>query len=113
MSRGRTRYLAHREAARALVHELLARHNAHYKHAVRRVFIKDHRARWGSCSQRGNLNFNYRILFLPPHLQAYVVVHELCHLQHFNHSPAFWASVAQAVPGYAQCRKELRRVRIA
>ncbi|NBS67881.1 M48 family peptidase [bacterium] len=66
------------------------------------------RTRWGSCSKRGNLNFNYRILFLPPHLADYLIVHELCHLKEFNHSPRFWALVAQGCPNYHACKKELR-----
>lgn len=105
--------MRYKEDARALVHAQLARWNQHYNLPLRKVFIKNSRSRWGSCSSIGNLNFNYRIAFLPPHLQEYVVVHELAHLKHFNHSAEFWALVAEAIPGYKECRAELRRVRMA
>ncbi len=94
------------------MHALISRLNAHYGYAVRRVFIKNSRSRWGSCSEHRNLNFNYRLLFLPPHLAEYVVAHELCHLREMNHSPAFWALVAETVPQYKSARAELRKIRI-
>jgi len=108
LSRRRTHYLHHREEARRLVKERLSHWNEHYKHPLRKIFIKQHRSRWGSCSERGNLNFNYKIIFLPPVLQDYIVVHELCHLREFNHSPAFWALVAQTLPDYLARRRALR-----
>lgn len=111
-TRGQKHYQAHKEAARQLVHAHLAEWNQHYQLPLRKVFIKNSRSRWGSCSALGNLNFNYRLVFLPPRLQRYVVVHELCHLRHFNHGPEFWALVAQVVPDYEQCRREIRRVQL-
>ncbi len=112
MRRGtRAHYLAHKEAARAQVRARLAQFNQYYGYSLRKVFIKNLRSRWGSCSERGNLNFNYKIIFLPPEVADYVVVHELCHLCEFNHSPAFWALVAQTIPSYKQLRKILRAVR--
>ncbi|HVV15035.1 MAG TPA: M48 family metallopeptidase [Candidatus Paceibacterota bacterium] len=106
------KFQLYKEEARALVHALIARLNAHYDYAVRRVFIKNSRSRWGSCSEHGNLNFNYRLLFLPPRLAEYVVTHELCHLKEMNHSPAFWALVEETIPDYKKARKALRRIRI-
>ncbi len=104
-------YQANKEAARELVLRKLAQHNAHYHLVWGRVAIRNTRSRWGSCSKKGNLNFNYRVILLPEHLQDYLVVHELCHLRHFNHSKHFWSLVAEAVPKYAQCRAELARWR--
>jgi predicted metal-dependent hydrolase len=104
-------YATHKEAARALVHERLAHYNQHYGFIYHRVSIKNTRSRWGSCSSLGNLNFNYKIIFLPAHLQDYIVVHELCHLSELNHSQAFWALVAEQVPNYAARIAELRRFR--
>jgi predicted metal-dependent hydrolase len=75
------RYKLYKEEARALVHAKLSQFNEYYKHPLKKVFIKNHRARWGSCSSRGNLNFNYKILFLPEALQDYLIVHELAHLK--------------------------------
>ncbi|MDP4020583.1 MAG: M48 family metallopeptidase [Candidatus Adlerbacteria bacterium] len=109
---GRVRYLKYKEHARHIVHTHLVEWNRHYQLPVKKVFIKNHKSRWGSCSERGNLNFNYRLVFLPPHLQAYLVIHELCHLAHFNHGPEFWALVAQTVPSYKRCRREIRQTRL-
>lgn len=95
-------YLKHKEAARALVLERLAHFNQYYGFCYGRVSIKAQRRCWGSCSSLSNLNFNYRILFLPPDLQDYIVVHELCHLEELNHGPAFWALVEKTIPDYKQ-----------
>ncbi len=108
LPRTRAAYLANKERARALVLELLGRHAPAYGFRYGRVFIKDLRRNWGSCSELGNLNFNYKLAFLPPELAEYVVVHELCHLAEFNHSPAFWALVGRALPDAAARRKRLR-----
>ena len=89
----------------------LAQHNVHYGLGWGRVAIRNTRSRWGSCSKKGNLNFNYRIVLLPEHLQDYLAVHELCHLKHFNHSKNFWNLVAEAVPNYLHCRAQLARWR--
>ena len=110
LRRNRRQYLKVREDARRLVHARLAHYQPHYGVALRKVFIKNHKSRWGSCSQRGNLNFNYKILYLPPELQDYIIVHELCHLVEFNHSPAFWALVEQSSPKAKALRSELRRL---
>lgn len=106
------RYLEHKEAARALVHARLEVLNVQYGFTYNRVAIRDQRSRWGSCSQRQNLNFNYRLIFLPQHLVDYIIVHELCHLQEFNHGPGFWGLVATVVPDHVECRRELRTVPI-
>lgn len=96
--------------AREIVESRLAHFNTHYQHTYRRVTIRNQRTRWGSCSKTGTLNFNYRIALLPPHLVDYIVVHELCHLREFNHSPKFWALVAACIPECKTARKELRAV---
>jgi predicted metal-dependent hydrolase len=105
------RYLKHKEQARAVIKERLEHFNAFYQFSYKRVAIKNHKSRWGSCSKKGNLNFNYRLVHLPLRLLDYVVVHELCHLGEFNHSKRFWALVAKALPDWQVRRKELMRVR--
>ncbi len=111
-ARARAHFLAHKERARELVARKIPELNAlpGYGFAVGRVAIRNQKSRWGSCSARGNLNFNYRVAFLPERLVDYVVVHELCHLRELNHSAAFWALVAQAVPDWRVKRRELRMI---
>ena len=105
------KYLKYKEVARGLVRERLEYFNTLYGYKWGRIAIKDHKSRWGSCSKKGNLNFNYRVVLLPPHLADYIVVHELCHLGELNHSPRFWALVERALPDWRARRAELMKVR--
>jgi predicted metal-dependent hydrolase len=108
----RAHYEQYRGAALLLILERIEHFNTQYRFAYNNVTIKNTTSRWGSCSEHKNLNFSYKLLFLPEHLRDYIVVHELCHLKHLNHSPAFWALVAQALPNYNTLRKELREWRL-
>ena len=74
-----------------------------------RVSIRSQRSKWGSCSGKGNLNFNCLLLLAPPEVLDYVVVHELCHRLEMNHSPRFWAEVQRVLPDYASARKWLKQ----
>lgn len=65
-----------------------------------RITVRDQKTRWGSCSQTGNLNFNFRLILVPSEVLDYVVVHELCHRRQMNHSTQFWQEVAQVLPDY-------------
>jgi predicted metal-dependent hydrolase len=89
----------------------------HYESALgvscNAVRIKNQKSCWGSCSQKGNININYNILHLPPELQEYIIVHELCHLKEFNHSKQFWEHVASVIPEHKELRKRLRKVRLS
>jgi predicted metal-dependent hydrolase len=73
-----------------------------------KIFLKEQRTLWGSCSVRGNLNFNKRLLNAPPEILDYVVIHELAHLRHMNHSRNFWDFVAVQCPEWKARRKWLR-----
>jgi len=108
LPRSRRTYLARREEAREFVRRLIAAQTA-IAYGLRRVAIRDTRRNWGSCSMSGNLNFNWKLLLLPPSLAEYVVVHELCHLREHNHSPRFWALVAARLPDWRERRRDLRR----
>ena len=72
------------------------------------VAIKTFKSRWGSCTAKGELEFNWLIMLAPNRMVDYVVIHELCHLLHHNHSPAFWREVMRVMPDYQQCRDWLR-----
>ena len=73
-----------------------------------RITVRNQRTRWGSCSSKGNLNFNCLLMLAPPGILDYVVVHELCHRKEMNHSPKFWAEVAKVMPDYKERQKWLR-----
>ncbi|MGI8422303.1 MAG: M48 metallopeptidase family protein [Gaiellaceae bacterium] len=73
------------------------------------IQIRDQRTRWGSCSSRGTLSFNWRLALAPAEVLDYVVMHELCHLREGNHSPRFWALLAAARPDYESPRAWLRK----
>jgi len=64
------------------------------------------------CLSKGNLNFNYKIIYLKPYLADYLIVHELCHLGELNHSKRFWALVSKTISDYAKISKELKRTHI-
>lgn len=73
-----------------------------------RITIRSQRTRWGSCSAKGNLNFNCLLSLCPEEVQNYVVIHELCHRKHLDHSPDFWAEVEKHCPNYRSYRKWLK-----
>lgn len=74
------------------------------------VRVANQKRRWGSCSPTGVLRFNWRLVLADPELMDYVVVHELAHLRHMNHSKEFWEVVATAIPGHLPLRKRLREL---
>ncbi len=92
--------------------KILAERIAFYSSSLavnpRRVAVKEHRRQWGSCSRKGNLNFNWKLVMAPIEIVDYVVVHELSHLHHLNHSKLFWEKVASIIPDYKERRKWLK-----
>lgn len=96
----------------ALARETLPRRVDHLQRLVgvapRIVRVKSQKKRWGSCSAKGALNFNWRLVLAPLAVMDYVIVHELCHLLHLDHSPRFWRRVAAVLPGYRAQQAWLR-----
>ena len=95
------------------VRELFESRVRHWSGAMgvspKRVFLKNQRTLWGSCSTRGNLNFNRVLAGAPAEIVDYVVIHELAHLKEMNHSRRFWAVVEAWCPEQKQRRRWLRR----
>jgi predicted metal-dependent hydrolase len=101
-------YLQSKARALLLAKNKVEQWNNYYGFVYSRVSIKNQKTRWGSCSKKGNLNFNYKIARLPENLLDYLIVHELCHLKEMNHSRNFWNLVGQTIPDYKNLRRQLR-----
>lgn len=84
--------------------ELCATLNVAYK----RLTVRGARTRWGSCSQKGNVSFNWKLMMMPDPVIDYVIIHELCHLKQMDHSKRFWGMVAEHCPRWREHRKWLR-----
>lgn len=102
-------YIKYKEEARKLAEDKVLKFNKIYNFKFNKINIKNQKTRWGSCSRKGNLNFNYKIVLLSEKLSDYIIVHEICHLGEFNHSRKFWNLVSKAVPNYSEIRGELRK----
>ena len=89
-----------RALARTLLTETARREAPRIGVAYRRIAVRDTTSRWGSCSSTGTLSFTWRLVLAPREILDYVVVHELCHLRHHDHSRDFWRLVASVRPGY-------------
>ncbi len=105
---GKSHYLKYKSETYKFIEERIKYYNEFYNFKFNRINIKNQKTRWGSCSKKGNLNFNYRILFLPKRVADYIIVHELCHIKEFNHSKNFWNLVAERLPDHKNLRKELK-----
>lgn len=105
----RRRYI---ETARSIFTQKVAYYARIMGVTYNRIAIREQKTRWGSCSSKGNLNFNYRLHYLPQELMDYVVVHELSHRIHMNHSRDFWALVGQYDKDYKLHQTQLRNIGI-
>lgn len=104
----RGNYLKYKEEARKLVNERINYFNKIYNFKFNKINIKNQKTRWGSCSKKRNLNFNYKIVLLPENFAGYIIAHELCHLKEFNHSRNFWNLLAETIPDYSKIKKQLK-----
>lgn len=101
-------FVRHKITALERAEEKVKRWNEYYGFAFGKISIRNSHTRWGSCSAKGTICFNYKIAFLPEYLADYLVVHELCHLKERNHGKGFWSLVERTIPDYAMIRRELR-----
>lgn len=102
-------YTAYKDSALRLVKRRIEYFNKYYNFSFSGIKITNTKTQWGSCSAQRVLSFNFRIAFVEPKLADYLIVHELCHLREFNHSPRFWKLVELAIPDYKTARAELKR----
>ena len=109
----RKEFLSYKDSAHKMLQKKIDYFNNYYNFSYNRIVVKNQKTRWGSCSAKKNLNFNYQLYFLPERMVDYVVVHELCHLVEMNHSHRFWSFVAQQIPDYKKIRKEMRYIFVA
>jgi predicted metal-dependent hydrolase len=101
------RRIAERELS-PRTHELAAQHGI----AIGRVTVRAQKTRWGSCSARGTISLNWRLIHAPPFVQDYLIVHELMHRRQMNHSARYWKLVADAFPRWEEAEKWLKKTRL-
>jgi hypothetical protein len=77
-----------------------------------RVTVRNQATKWGSCSSKKNINLNYKLIKLPERLIDYIIIHELCHLIHLNHSRKYWNEVAKIIPDYKKLERELKKFKL-
>ena len=98
----------YRDAAADYIPKRVAYYHEFTGGNYQKITIRDQKTRWGSCSANGTLSFSFRLMMAPPRVLDYVVVHELCHLTHMNHSKDFWNMVESILPDYKEHRKWLK-----
>jgi len=101
-------YYQNKEKALKFVKKRVEHYNKLYNFFYNKISIKNQKTRWGSCSKKRNLNFNYKIIFLDKKVADYIIVHELCHLKEFNHSRKFWNLIEKTLPDYLKIRSKLK-----
>lgn len=98
----------YRDAAKDYIPKRVEYYHQFTGGSYQKITIRDQKTRWGSCSSNGTLSFSFRLMMAPPRVLDYVVVHELCHLKHMNHSKEFWNMVENILPDYKEHRKWLK-----
>jgi predicted metal-dependent hydrolase len=98
----------YRMQAGKLIREKVDKLSAHFGVRYNRLIIRGQKTRWGSCSKKGNLSFNWKLMMVPEPVIDYVIIHEIAHLKEMNHTKKFWRLVAQQCPGWRQHKKWLK-----
>lgn len=99
----------YRKKAKTLFTERLHLYEPQIGVQANTIRIKDQKTRWGSCSSKGNINLNWRLILAPQEVMDYVIIHELCHLKEMNHSKAFWDLVQTHCPDYKKHQQWLKK----
>ena len=102
-------YIKHKAEAFDLLNRRVLFFSQKHDFVFNNLRIKNQKTRWGSCSGKGNINLNYKIMFLPQEVQDYIIVHELCHLKEMNHSKRFWSLVEEIISDYKSIKSHLRK----
>ena len=108
--RSKKEYLKLKDEALKMAEKKVEEFNEFYNLQYNKISIRDQKTRWGSCSEKGNLNYNYKIILLPEKIADYIIVHELCHLKELNHSHRFWNLVEKTIPDYKERVRELKEL---
>ena len=98
----------YRQKAKEMIENRVEYYNRHFKLKPKNIKIKDQKTRWGSCTFKNDLAFNYKLIMAPSDVLDYVVVHEMCHMEHKDHSKAYWRRVSSILPDYKDRKQWLR-----
>lgn len=98
----------YKEMAKQMIEERISYYSKYFNEKVNSIKIKAQKTRWGSCNYKNDLFFNYKLIMSPLSVLDYVVVHEMCHMEHKHHQKSFWNNVASIVPDYNEKRKWLK-----
>lgn len=98
----------YREEAREKIHEIIREYEGEIDVKFNRLYIRNQKTKWASCTSKNNLSFNWRLMMAPENVLEYVVVHELLHLEEPNHSKRFWRLMGEIMPDYRERRKWLK-----
>ena len=100
--------LFYRGLSKKILEEKTFSHSKKMNLYPKKVKVRSYKNRWGSCAYNGDISYNWKLIMLPEKIIDYVIVHELCHLIHFNHSKDFWREVIKILPNYKDSREWLR-----
>jgi len=98
-----------REEAREKIKEVIEEYSDRVEGSYNKIYIRNQKTKWGSCSGKNNLSFNFRLIMAPPEVLEYVVVHELVHLEKPEHSKAFWRKLSDLLPDYQESKEWLKK----
>lgn len=110
LGRNQKEYLTLKNQALKIITQKVEHYALRHNFCYNKISIRNQKTRWGSCSQKGNLNYNYKVALLPDELADYIVVHELCHLKELNHGGNFWQEVKNILPNYKERARRIKKL---